>query len=246
LSARVPYSPNTQQMQHSSRSGSTALPRLVLAGLAASRVPVVPVAVPLSRTSRNNCRGQRIQYSTIRFCCHVRVIGGQNPNRPKTRVMRWSSAQLGGDHEPCGKTQAAGAWQTSAAAALCWYILCMCCMELAIQRSWTYDNDVNCAATCNDLCNLDHFRCLPAPQCCAAHCLALLSACTGCGLAVVVAHHQQPQTPATFTSTQQRKPSANAPHLKPLAYWGSMLHGHFCQTTMALPTRVEPGEPHKL
>jgi hypothetical protein len=29
-------------------------------------------------------------------------------------------------------------------------------------------------------------------------------------------------------------------------YWGSMLHGHFRQTTMALPTRVEPGEPHKL
>jgi hypothetical protein len=28
--------------------------------------------------------------------------------------------------------------------------------------------------------------------------------------------------------------------------WGSMLHGHFRQTTMALPTRVEPGEPHKL
>jgi hypothetical protein len=27
---------------------------------------------------------------------------------------------------------------------------------------------------------------------------------------------------------------------------GSMLHGHFRQTTMALPTRVEPGEPHKL
>jgi predicted outer membrane repeat protein len=27
-------------------------------------------------------------------------------------------------------------------------------------------------------------------------------------------------------------------------YWGSMLHGHFRQTTMALPTRVEPGEPH--
>jgi hypothetical protein len=25
---------------------------------------------------------------------------------------------------------------------------------------------------------------------------------------------------------------------------GSMLHGHFRQTTMALPTRVEPGEPH--
>jgi hypothetical protein len=25
-----------------------------------------------------------------------------------------------------------------------------------------------------------------------------------------------------------------------------MLHGHFRQTTMALPTRVEPGEPHKL
>jgi hypothetical protein len=30
------------------------------------------------------------------------------------------------------------------------------------------------------------------------------------------------------------------------AFWGSMLHGHFRQTTMALPTRVEPGEPHKL
>jgi hypothetical protein len=29
-------------------------------------------------------------------------------------------------------------------------------------------------------------------------------------------------------------------------YGGSMLHGHFRQTTMALPTRVEPGEPHKL
>jgi hypothetical protein len=29
-------------------------------------------------------------------------------------------------------------------------------------------------------------------------------------------------------------------------YWGSMLHGHFRQTTMALPTRVKPGEPHKL
>jgi hypothetical protein len=29
-------------------------------------------------------------------------------------------------------------------------------------------------------------------------------------------------------------------------YGGSMLHGHFCQTTMALPTGVEPGEPHKL
>jgi hypothetical protein len=29
-------------------------------------------------------------------------------------------------------------------------------------------------------------------------------------------------------------------------FWGSMLHGHFRQTTMALPTRVEPGEPHKL
>jgi hypothetical protein len=28
--------------------------------------------------------------------------------------------------------------------------------------------------------------------------------------------------------------------------WGSMLHGHFRQTTKALPTRVEPGEPHKL
>ena len=28
--------------------------------------------------------------------------------------------------------------------------------------------------------------------------------------------------------------------------WGGMLHGHFRQTTMALPTRVEPGEPHKL
>jgi hypothetical protein len=26
----------------------------------------------------------------------------------------------------------------------------------------------------------------------------------------------------------------------------SMLHGHFRQTTMALPTRVELGEPHKL
>jgi hypothetical protein len=25
-----------------------------------------------------------------------------------------------------------------------------------------------------------------------------------------------------------------------------MLHGHFRQTTMALPTRVEPVEPHKL
>jgi hypothetical protein len=31
-----------------------------------------------------------------------------------------------------------------------------------------------------------------------------------------------------------------------LEYGGSMLHGHFRQTTMALPTRVEPGEPHKL
>jgi hypothetical protein len=29
-------------------------------------------------------------------------------------------------------------------------------------------------------------------------------------------------------------------------FWGSMLHGHFRQTTKALPTRVEPGEPHKL
>jgi hypothetical protein len=29
-------------------------------------------------------------------------------------------------------------------------------------------------------------------------------------------------------------------------FWGSMLHGHFRQTTMALPTRVKPGEPHKL
>jgi hypothetical protein len=27
---------------------------------------------------------------------------------------------------------------------------------------------------------------------------------------------------------------------------GGMLHGHFHQTTMALPARVEPGEPHKL
>ena len=29
-------------------------------------------------------------------------------------------------------------------------------------------------------------------------------------------------------------------------FWGSMLHGHCRQTTMALLTRVEPGEPHKL
>jgi hypothetical protein len=39
-----------------------------------------------------------------------------------------------------------------------------------------------------------------------------------------------------------------APRLsaRSITYGGSMLHGHFRQTTMALPTRVEPGEPHKL
>jgi hypothetical protein len=41
-------------------------------------------------------------------------------------------------------------------------------------------------------------------------------------------------------------PLRNAAVLHMGFFWGgSMLHGHFRQTTMALPTRVEPGEPHK-
>jgi hypothetical protein len=65
VAAKLPYSPNTQQMQHNSRSGSTAVPPpwrdrpwagpWVSAAAAAAAVGAA-AAVPLSSTSRNNCR----------------------------------------------------------------------------------------------------------------------------------------------------------------------------------------------
>jgi hypothetical protein len=63
FSANVPYSPRTQHMQHSSRSGSTTL--LPLLPPAASADPTAPAAVPLSSTSRNNCKHSTAQHTRV-------------------------------------------------------------------------------------------------------------------------------------------------------------------------------------